>query len=974
MGTKNRTLAAIIPGWLLLTLFIVSTAGSTAQIVDPSSAGPLEVKTFRLSNGLTVYLNEDHSKPEIFGAVVVKAGSRNDPEDATGIAHYFEHMMFKGTDQIGTVNWENEKILLDSISMLYDMLASQKDPDARKKMLMEINRLSISAADFAIPNETDVILRDIGGNNLNAGTSFDMTTYYNTFPAFQLEKWLEIYAERFRNPVFRLFQSELEVVYEEKNLYSDVPVQGMLEDFLATHYKGHPYSRPIIGYTEHLKNPQISKMMEFFKTWYVANNMALVLLGDFRSEEIMPLIEAKFGQWRSGELPGLPENTLQPFNGRELKQVRLSPVRIGLTGFRSVPYGHEDSPVLYIASRLLSNSSGTGIFDQMMVNNEVMAIQPISFQSYDHGSYIILFVPKIVGQSFGKAEELVNKGLDQLKNADFTIEMLDAVKLEVRKEYMRNLETMNGRYGMIMQAFINGRSWEDMLDEIHQLEAVSSEDIMRVSKLYFGENRLVYNSKMGLPPKDRLEKPTWKPVAPKNTEAKSAFAARINKMTETKTEPRFVRFEKDVEIRQLTNGHTLYRTYNPYNDIFTLELRFHKGELHDQKLGLAADYLNLTGTVGKSFREYKSALQKLGATINFSASDNYFSVYVEGVESNLKDVLTLVDEMITHPRTDDEQMKRVLDDIKAGSKMLKKDPMMIADALNQYAMYGENSSFLREFSLKEARKIKAQELVDAFRSVTRYSGTVIYTGQLEMQELSGVLQNGITWPELPVSAEYIVTERKKYDEPVVYVYDNKKARQGNIHFFVDGKMLESEDDFANISAFNEYFGSGMSSLVFQEIREFRSLAYTANAIYRWPQLKDKPGYLSGYLNTQSDKTIDGIEAMRQLILDMPVRPERMEGIRKGLTSASYTSFPDFRNMASRVANWRRMGYERDPGEIHFPHFSRLRFDDILEFYNKQIKGQALIISISGNMKLVDQQKLSGFGKLRPLKYNQFIKE
>lgn len=957
--------------YLIVSLFLTSLSG---QLTAQSNDGPLSVKTYKLSNGLTVYLNEDNSKPEVFGAVVVRAGSRNDPEDATGVAHYFEHMMFKGTDRIGTKDWEKESILLDSISDQYDRLAEMVDPEERKNTLMNINRLSLLAAEYAIPNETDVILRDIGSNNLNAGTSFDMTTYYNTFPAFQIEKWIEIYADRFRNPVFRLFQSELEVVYEEKNLYSDVPVQGMLEDFLGTHYKGHPYSRPIIGLTEHLKNPRISKMMDFFKTWYVANNMALVLIGDFKAEDVMPVIEAKFGQLPAGNLPSMDDHTLQPFKGREFRQTRMSPIRIGLAGFRSVPYGHEDSPVFYLAGRLLSNGSGTGIFDKMMVENKVMAIQPISFQSYDHGSYIILFVPKIVGQSFSKAESLVNLGLDRLKKGDFTAELLDAVKLEVRKEYLRNLESMNGRYGIIMQAFITGRSWQEMLDEIHQIESVTKEDIMRVSNQYFGENRLVYYSKMGMPPKDKLPKPDWKPVAPRNTEEKSDFAKTIDAMSANKISPRFVQFGKDVQFGQILDGYTLYQNHNPYNDIFTMSLRFNKGILHDPKLGLASSYLNLVGTEEKSFEAFKSTLQNLGATVDFSASDNQFSVNIEGLDNKLGEILSLVNEILTRPGMEEKQMKRMVDDMKASVKMQKQDPMGIAAALSEYVMYGDQSSYVRSLTVKEAKALKAPDMIAAFRDALTYSGNIIYTGQKDFREVSEILRERISWSNQPVASEFVVLDRKQYSEPMVFLHDNKKARQGNIHFFVEGNTIQNENEYADMTAFNDYFGSGMSSIVFQEIREFRSLAYTAYAVFNRPQLKGKPGYLNGYLNTQSDKTIEGIEALSQLILDMPEKPERMDGIRKGLTLNSFTSFPDFRNIGSRVANWRRLGYEQDPGELYEKYFSQIRFENIVDFYKKQVHGKPLIISVSGQMKKIDTGKLEKLGKIRFLKYNQFIKE
>ena len=220
----------------------------------------LQTKTYYLDNGLKVVLCENHDQPEVYGAVYVHAGSKNDPTDATGMAHYFEHIMFKGTDRIGTINWEKEKVYLDSISLMYDKLHETQDPQAREAIQMKINELSLASTDYAIPNEVDVILTQMGGKSLNAGTSYDHTMYYNIFPANQLSKWMDVYVERFRNPVFRLFQSELEAVYEEKNMYGDGPINAFQEYMFHETFGEHPYGRPVIGYTEHLKNPQPSKM------------------------------------------------------------------------------------------------------------------------------------------------------------------------------------------------------------------------------------------------------------------------------------------------------------------------------------------------------------------------------------------------------------------------------------------------------------------------------------------------------------------------------------------------------------------------------------------------------------------------------------------------------------------------------------------------------------------------------------------
>lgn len=301
--------------------------------------GDLKIKTTYLNNGLKVVMCEDHSQPEIFGAVIVRAGSKNDPADATGMAHYFEHIMFKGTDKIGTINWEAEKVYLDSISLMYDKLHETEDVESRKAIHRKINELSLASAEYAIPNETDVILTQMGGKGINAFTSLDHTVYHNSFPSNQLSKWMDVYVERFRNPIFRLFQSELETVYEEKNMYSDYQLNAYLEAATKEAFGEHPYGRPVIGYAEHLKNPQLSKMRAFFDTYYVANNMTLGLVGDFKIEEVEPIIAEKFGTLRSGKLPEKPSYKMPTFTEKIVKEVRLTPIKLGTLIFQGVPVG-----------------------------------------------------------------------------------------------------------------------------------------------------------------------------------------------------------------------------------------------------------------------------------------------------------------------------------------------------------------------------------------------------------------------------------------------------------------------------------------------------------------------------------------------------------------------------------------------------------------------------------------------------------
>ncbi len=935
--------------------------------------GPLDVRKFTLKNGLTVYLNEDHSKPEIYGSVVVKAGSRNDPEDATGIAHYFEHIMFKGTDLIGTINWKAEKLYLDSISMLYDKLFLTTEEDKRTDIQREINRLSLKAAAFAIPNEVADMLRDIGSEGLNASTSFEQTRYYNSFPANQLEKWMDIYVERFRNPVFRLFQSELETVYEEKNLYSDRPVQAMIEDFLQTFYKDHPFSKPVIGTTEHLKNPRLSKMMEFYQTWYVANNMALILSGDFKSDDIIPMIEEKFGILRSAPLPELTRNELASFKGREFKQVRLTPIQIGLMGFRTVEASHADQLAFEIASKLLINSGGTGILNKLVMDNKLMTIQAIPLQASDHGSYIVLFMPKVIGQSFSSAETLVNEGLSKLRRGEFSDELLQAVKLEFRKEAMRELETTSSRTNILTELFITGKQWHDHLKDIERAEEISKEDVMRIANTYLGSDHLVYQSKMGFPKKDKLQKPDWKPVLPQNTEKKSEFNQLLSAKGTPFLAPKFIRFGQDVRFEPLAPGYELYYTQNPYNEIFTLTIDINAGEFKDRLLPSVAGYMNLVGTVEKPFLKFRQELQNLGSTLSFTSGENNFTISIEGFEHNLAPTLKLLNEILTQPAKDDKQLQKFVQSIQANNRTRRNDPAAIADGLNQFALFGENAASRRNITLAEAKKLESNQLLAAFKGVLKYNANLLYTGNTLLADLRKILMENLTFNQSPLKGEFFEPALNSFDSKTIYVHKNPKARQSNLYFYVKANSL-SEDEKVLAYAFNEYFGGSMSSLVFQEIREFRSLAYTARATMRIPFHMENPAYLTGYINTQSDKTIDAIDAMSNLILNMPQKPDRMQSILNDLLQSIHTSQPGFRQLNTTVARWRMQGYESDPREHRYALYKNLTFDDIVNFYSKQIKDKPLQISVSGNLPEKDRNKLSAYGRVVEMKFDQFIKE
>ena len=262
---------------------------------------PLDVEIYTLENGLTVMLNEDRNETSVFGAVVIDGGGKRDPSDATGIAHYLEHVLFKGTSKMGTTNYAKEKVYLDSIEVLYDELSKKEDKKTRLKIQRHINDLSLKASEYAIPNEFTRLIEGMGGTGLNAGTGYDFIYYFNSFPSAQIEKWVDLYSHRFLDPVFRLFQSELETVYEEKNRAMDNPFRVFNETSRKYFFKNHPYGQQtILGSVEHLKTPSLSKMKEYYNKYYVPNNMHLLIAGDFDKRDVKKLIKDKFGKLKKG--------------------------------------------------------------------------------------------------------------------------------------------------------------------------------------------------------------------------------------------------------------------------------------------------------------------------------------------------------------------------------------------------------------------------------------------------------------------------------------------------------------------------------------------------------------------------------------------------------------------------------------------------------------------------------------------------
>ncbi len=947
---------------LTVAIALLSVLAATSQ--------SLNVEQYQLDNGLKVYLNPDPTATKVFGAVWVNAGSKQDPADATGIAHYLEHMLFKGTTVLGTQDYASEKVHLDSIKALYDQLGQTTDEDRRASIQRAINQQEVQAANYAIPNEFDQLLKSIGGTGVNASTSQDYTNYYNFLPANQISKWLHLYAHRFQEPVFRLFQSELETVYEEKNRANDDLERRVFVHFNKHIYGDHPYStQTTLGTAEHLKNPSLSKMYEYFNTYYVANNMALILTGNFEPEAVKPDIEKTFGKLRSGEVPDFPDYDLGAFEGREVEKMRITPIKAEFIGYKLVPRNHPDRPALDVIGAMISNESSTGFIDELMLNDEVLYAG--GFQEYlsDDGSTFIFLVPKLLGKGLKKWEARIRQELEDIAAGSFDDAYFNSIKNGLYKRFQLSLENLNSRSWNIGTSFISDMAWETVLDYPQQVKALTIEDIKRVATQYYGDDYFVLQSRTGFPKKEKMKKPPYDPISARTTE-KSSFAEEFQGMEDNPTTPRFIDFEKDV---QLLDDYVYYAS-NPINDIFTLRLNIARGTDSDPLLSTLADAVDASGTNDYSPAELKRRMAEMGATSYASADYNSFSIVITGLDSYLEDIVDLVVHSIENFNPTSQTVDYLTSQRKTDTKVSKQNPSTGGSVVYRYGTFGDYSSYKNRISLKELKKLEPSTLTGKLRDLFANGLTSIhYSGTVPSAELTEIIKNT---PLLKRNTQdrYTYRPAESFEENTILLLHDKKAIQSYTYYIVNGEPL-NYDDYFRKEAFNAYYTNSLSGLLFQEVREFRSLAYSTGGTYFFPVYEpEKPGRLVLFTGSQADKTADAVEVVLGLINDMPEYEDRLETIRDGLQLSSATEKPDFRSLPTSVENYINTGYTSDPKEMAYKAYDQMTFEDIVQFYQANVKGRPIKVTIYGDTSSFDVEKLKKLGKVIELKWSDVFTE
>lgn len=915
---------------------------------------------FKLKNGLTVIVDEDHSSNSCAGVLVVKAGSKNDPDNHTGIAHYFEHMLFKGSDKIGAINWAKEKPLLDSIANLYDKLSITKNENQQKEYIKKINQLSKEAGKYANDAEFMNLAKEIGGDKFNAGTSYDFTIFYSSFNKSQLKKWLNLYSTVFRTPSLRAFQAELEVVYEEKNLYNDNIMAYTGQQLIKKIFKNHPYGqKPILGTIEHLKKPSISETRKFFDKYYVPNNMALVLTGNFTKEEVEKYVEDSFGKWKYKNLEKFKEYPEKDFKGREYEELDIGYFNLleaGLMVYRTVPEKHPDNLKLEVCQRILSNTNRSGLIDKMTTEDKVLfsALLPLKFN--DHGVAGIVYVSNftLFFSNFEDDEKAILAQLDKLKFGDFEENLLEAAKNDIIKNYHLNKEEQFDRIKKIATLFTQNISIKEYEQRIMDLEKISKRDIMEVAKKYFNKNYQITEIGIGFPFKsggEQIEKPEIVPIK-FNTEDKSNYAKSFKKIETIESKPMFVDFEKDVEFFKLNKGIEVYKVENSLNNIFEITLDIASDEADYLNLDLIAKLMSYAHTPNLNLGQVKDKLFELGSDFNYSFKENVFTIRIRGFEKNYKETIDLLASILNNPIISESKLEKLVDSESIVRGFEQGDAGVLSSALLEYLSYGNKSSFINRLTMDEIEDFKLEIIPHIINNNLKLSPVTIHlSGNIQEQELNNLVDK-LELKPLFEKRDYYGRLSKKYEKPKLYFVDNPDMLQSKIVGYIKGEAYDYEKEYL-IDTYNNYFGSGFSSILFEEIRKKRSMAYNISGKYKAP-LHPKNNYNFNLMFfTQADKTNEAINLLNSLINDIPQNKSKFESVKEFLIQSSNVKRPNFRYLSHYVENAKLMGYRIDPANYKIEQYSSITLNQIINFHNKKVKDKNLILGLVADKSKID---------------------
>jgi predicted Zn-dependent peptidase len=929
---------------------------------------PLKARIYTLSNGLTVYLSVNKAEPRVNTSIAVRAGSKSDPADATGLAHYLEHMLFKGTDKFGTTDFAKESVEIQKIEDLYEVYRKTTDTAERKRLYKLIDSTSGVAAKLAIANEYDKMLGAIGAKGTNAYTWFEQTVYVNDIPSNQLDKWLTIEGDRFRKLVLRIFHTELEAVYEEKNIGMDNDQRTVWELVAEALFPNHNYGKQTtIGTVDHLKNPSMKLIREYFDKYYVPNNMAICLSGDFDPDQVIKSIDQKFG-WMQPKPVAPYTFTPEPEASSPLVREYVGPDAESVTiGFRLPGVNSPQGKYIQMMNRLLFNRVAGLIDLNLNQQQKVLFAASSSWDLKDYSVQMLTGRPR-QGQSLDEVANLLMEQIELVKQGKFDESQLSAVVNNMNAEMIREYEQNDGRVNEFVSAFITGADWSKSVALLDEMRGITKKDLIEFAKTFYGKNYVTVFKRTG--ERKAVAKVTKPPITPveTNRDAQSPFVRELLATPAAQMQPRFVDYEKDIQSTKLKSGVPVLSLKNDENELFRLFYLLDLGKQHDKKMALAVEYLQFLGTDKLSAEDVKKKLFALGCKFNVFVAQDQVYVVLEGLNKNFTGGVALFEDLLKNAKPDATALESLVSRQMKGKTDAKKNKRIIlSQAMSNYGTYGAMNPYRDQLSDAELKALKPEELVAKIKELTSFQHRVLYYGPLSQKELVASLDKLHKTPAAkdlkPVPTNQPYTFQDTKENTVIFVdYDMVQAE-----ILLLSKSVPYNAALApQVNLFNEYFGGNMSSLVFQTIRESKALAYSVFSTYRQPQRLEDPFYVYSYVGTQADKFNEAVTGMFDLLNNMPKADKNFVQAKASIKNNLETERITRANVLFSYESAKKLGLKEDIRKTVYEQSQKMGYEDMAKFYGEYIKDKPYTMLVLGSKKRLKPEDLAKYGKVKEL--------
>ncbi|RTQ50960.1 insulinase family protein [Hymenobacter gummosus] len=983
-----------------------ATAPAAAEAPKPKEykyttveGDPLKTRIYTLDNGLTVYLSDYDDAPRIQTYVAVRAGSKNDPHDATGLAHYLEHMVFKGTSKLGAQNFSAEQPELAKIEALYEQYRGTRDAALRKKYYHQIDSISGVAAKYAVANEYDKLMGAIGAKGSNAYTSVEQTVYQEDIPSNRVEQWAAVQAERFGELVPRLFHTELEAVYEEKNRGLDNDFSKEFEALNRSLFQKHEYgTQTTIGTIEHLQNPSITAIKAYFDKYYVPNNMAVAMSGDLDFDQTIRLVDKYFGQLKSKPVPAYTPAQEAPLTAPIVTEVKGPNAENVMVGFRFPGTATKDALVLRMIDKILTNGQAGLIDLNLNQKQAVLEAQSFADLNNDYSTHVLFGTPR-QGQTLDQVKTLLLAQLDKVKKGDFPDWLIPAIINNEQLQRTKSYESNEARAGAFVSAFVAREDWKDYLQQFEDFGKITKADVMRVANQYYGPGYALIYKRTG---KDtstpKVVKPAITPVSV-NREVASNYYQQVVALQAPELQPVFLDYKKDIQQTELKPGLPLFYTKNSENNLFSLFYVLDLGTNNDPKLGLAADYLKYLGTGQYSAAQLQQEFYKLGCSFDVSSSPDRVFVSLSGLDKNMEPALQLFEQLLNNPTPDPQALK----DMTAGILKNRQDAklnkgVILSQAMLNYVKFGPKNPFTNIVSAQELKTLKPQELISRIKQLETYQHRVLYYGPRNTEGHGEVVvgtvgSNGQVAPtnNPQMQADGIAdvlrrmhkTPAKLTPTPPAKDFAELPLKDRKV-YWTDFNMVQAEILFLSrgdaydkalvptVSLYNEYFGGNMGSIVFQELRESKALAYSATSRYANADKVGRSNYQLSYIGTQADKLPEAMAGMETLLNDMPMAEANLNVARQSIRNSIATERITKSDVLFAYERAKRLGLDYDLRRDVYEQTAKMSLADLKKFQEARVKGRPQTILVIGSKDRLNFKELAKYGQVQQLSLKEIF--